>query len=99
MSIAAGFARLGMAPGAVQVALGRDGKPVTARMDVTGMSRSDATLRALVTFGPYPEQVRATDVLVWVGGEGPTPMRLAGELGLPPGVPFEFELELGVSGD
>lgn len=98
MSTAAGFARLAMAPGAVQVALGRGGEPVTQRQDVSGWSRDDATIRSLVTFGPYPEQVRASDVLVWIGGEGPSPLRLAGELGLPPGMPFEFDLELGVSG-
>lgn len=98
MSSAAGFARLAMAPGAVRVALGLAGRPVTEPQDVGGWTRSDATIGATVTFGPYPQQVNATDVLVWVGGEGPDPMRLAGELGLPPGVPFEFDLELGVSG-
>ena len=87
-----------MAPGAVRVALGRGATPVTDVIDVTGWSRADATISASVRFGPYPEQVSATDVLVWVGGEGPDPMRLTGELGLPPGVPFDFDLDLAVSG-
>ena len=98
MSTAAGFARLAMAAGAVQVALGRNGTPVSEPMDVSGWARTDAAITASVRFGPYPEQVQATDVLVWVGGEGPDPMRLTGELGLPPGVPFDFDLELVVSG-
>ena len=87
-----------MAPGAVRVALGRAGQPVTSVLDVTGWSRSDATISASVRFGPYLEQVSATDVLVWVGGEGPDLMRLSGDLGLPPGVPFDFDLELAVGG-
>lgn len=98
MSSAAGFARLAMAPGAVRVALGRNGVAVSSPQDVGGWSIRDAVISASVRFGPYPEQVSATDVLVWVGGEGPDPMRLAGDLGLPPGVPFDFDLELGVSG-
>lgn len=97
MSSAAGFARLAMAPGAVRVALGRNGVAVTTPMDVNGWSRRDAQISATVTFGPFPEQVNATDVLVWVGGEGPDPMRLSGDLGLPPGVPFMFDLDLEVS--
>jgi hypothetical protein len=87
-----------MAPGAVRVALGRNGVPVTDPLDVAGWSRRDAVISASVTFGPYAERVDATDVLVWVGGEGPDPMRLSGDLGLPPGVPFVFDLDLGVSG-
>lgn len=97
MSGAAGFARLAMQPGAVRVALGRGGVAVTEPQDVAGWTRVDASISATVTFGPFPEQVNATDVLVWVGGEGPDPMRLAGDLGLPPGVPFDFDLELVVS--
>lgn len=98
MSTAEGFARLAMAPGAVRVALGRDGSAVTELQDASGWKRDVSTIACTVVFGPFAEQVRATDVLVWVGGEGPDPMRLSGELGLPPGVPFEFDLELGVSG-
>lgn len=96
MSTAAGFARLAMATGAVKVALGRAGQQVTDPIEVTGWTRSDAIISAEITFGPYPERVDASEVLVWVGGE-PDFMRLTGDLGLPPGVPFVFDLDLSVS--
>jgi hypothetical protein len=87
-----------MAPGAVRAALGLHGVPVTEPQDVTGWTRSDATISATITFGPYAERVDATDVLVWVAGEGPDQWRLTGDLGLPPGVPFEFDLGMTVGG-
>jgi predicted NUDIX family NTP pyrophosphohydrolase len=97
VSTAAGVARLAAAQGAVEVALGVGGRPVTARQPVGAWARSGGSLTATVEFGPYPERVEANEVLMWVAGEGPDGIRLTGELGLPPGVPFMFDLTLTVA--
>lgn len=96
MSIGDGFAAL--AVDSLTVALGSSGRAVSAVVPVTGVSRSGSVLRGRVTFGPYTSRVDASEVLVWVAGEGPAvAARLVGGLGLPVGMPFDFDLELDVA--
>jgi hypothetical protein len=91
------LARLAQSPGVVEVALGTGRSPVTARTSVTGWTRAGGRLTVTHEFGPYPERVDATEVLVWIADEGPDVIGLTGELGLPPGVPFTFDLTLVVT--
>lgn len=95
MSAAAGIAALVAAtPGAVEVALGTSGSAVTDRIVVV-LDRTSGLLRSTISFGPYPTQVECSHVLVYVGGQLER-LALPGELSLPPGVPFIFDLELAL---
>lgn len=98
MSAAAGLVQLAARSGNIHAALGIDGTAVTVRQPVLSWDGTAATIRTTIMFGPYPDQVEATQVLVWIG-DSPAPevLTLTGPLGLPPGVPIGFDLELAVA--
>jgi hypothetical protein len=83
-----------MQRGVVQVALGRDGKAITTLADTDGWRRDGSTITTVHTFGPYGERVDATEVLLYVAGDGPDRIPLPDRLGLPGGVPFVYDLTL-----
>jgi hypothetical protein len=91
--ICLGIIRLVMADGAVTVALGLDGMPVTPPRPAVGWR--GATIRADITFGPYPHRLDLSEVLLWIGGEGPATLP-AGARTLPADTTFLYEVELGL---